>query len=296
MSGDRGEHRQALDLIRFLAAFGIVWAHMGAPWPQEGYTAISVFLIMTAHLSVNSLARTQGRFSWLARAGRIAVPWLVWSAFFKTLMVLTADDWRAALRVTDPWSLLVGPSIHLWFLPFLMLGALIVVLAHRTITRRGEVIALCALAIPLSIEVLLLHRYGNLPEPVMQWGFALPPFLYGLLAAYARGYEVMWAPLGFITIVAGICFAISGESWGPQFVVGALIFEWARQSDLRHAALPILGKLAFGIYLIHPFFLLVWYFLMPAGSNTALAAVFVFAASGAAIALLRRMPVLGRLV
>ncbi|MDO9526789.1 MAG: acyltransferase [Gemmobacter sp.] len=296
MTVERTDHRQALDLIRILAAFGIVWAHMGAPWPQEGYTAISVFLIMTAHLSVESLQRSRGRFSWLGRASRIIIPWVLWSLFFKALIVLTADDKRAALGVTDPWSLLVGPSIHLWFLPFLMLGALLVVLANRTIHTRREVIALSVLAIPLSVEVLMLHRYGNLPEPIMQWAFALPPFLYGMLAAYARGHGVMWAPLGFITIVAMISYAITGESWGPQFIVGALIFEWARQSDLRNPALPVLGKLAFGIYLIHPFFLLVWYFLMPAGSNTVIASVFVFVASGTTIALLRQAPLLGRLL
>lgn len=295
MSVETYRHSQAFDLVRFLAAFGIVWAHMGAPWPQEGYTAISVFLIMTAHLSVESLQRSGGKFSWAARAARVVVPWLFWCAFFKLLLVLTAPDWRAAWGLTDPWTLLIGPSIHLWFLPFLMLGALLVVVSDRTIARRGEVIALSVLSVPLALELLALHRYGNLPEPLTQWAFALPPFLYGILAAHGRAHGVLWAPMTYLVIVAVASFAVTCESWGPQFAVAALVFEWARRARFSNPVLPVLGRIAFGIYLVHPFFLLVWYYLVPASVGPVWAAVMVFAASAVGITLLRRVPVIGRL-
>ena len=83
-SGTQGkEYRRGVDLLRFVACFGIVWDHARAYGADIGYLALAVFLLLTSFFAVQSFdraeARGQGAGFWLPRAQRILMPWLVWS-------------------------------------------------------------------------------------------------------------------------------------------------------------------------------------------------------------------------
>lgn len=47
----------SIEGLRFTAAFGIVWFHMQAPGQPFAYSALAVFLVLTADLSAGSLQR-----------------------------------------------------------------------------------------------------------------------------------------------------------------------------------------------------------------------------------------------
>lgn len=294
MTAQQDYYRRSIDLARIAAALGIVWAHAHAPGRIVGYVALSLFLVLTGFLAVQSLQRSKGRFTWLARVQRIALPWMFWSLFFIAVDSATADTPRPLL--SDPWSLLVGSTIHLWFLPFVMLASLLVpLLVHLVQTPRALVVA-CAGLVLISPPLLWAQAFVPLPVPLPQWGYALPPFIYGILAAIGHRQGNVMLPLATAALISAITFAGAPMFWAVQMVLAAVLFEVLWRVELRNQAVAALGKLAFGIYLVHPFFMLVTYKLFGGGVNAAFAALLIFAMSLAATWMLRRIPGLRRIV
>ena len=280
--------KQSIDLMRCLAAFGIVWAHMQAPYMIEGYVALALFLILTAFLSVRSLARGGERRFWLGRGLRFLLPWVVWSGVFLALDLARGTPWPEVLRVEDPLSLLVGPMIHLWFLPFVVLTSPLVVATVRGIGSPAALWAACAVALAASLGATWLHDTAALPAPFAQWVFALPPFLYGLLSAAGRHQRVVVAPLVFILLAGGVPTLVWGSIMAPFLIAAALFFEafWRARIDLPWPDLAALGALAFGIYLLHPVWVLIWYRIDP-GLPVQVGVLAVFTASAITTALIR---------
>lgn len=295
MTSPPAERRHSVDAMRVVAAFGIVWAHMQAPGMGEGYVALSLFATLTAFLSLRSYERGGARRFWLGRLVRFLLPWLAWSGAF--LLVAAARDggWRAVVEAEAGrfWPL-IGPSLHLWFLPFVLLASPLVPLASRALTDETRLWAASALLAPLALGALWLHDRAGLPAPWAQWAFALMPTLYGLLSAAGHRVGSLHGPLAFAAL-AGLGSALGwGSLAGPALLGSCLLFEGVWRLRVRGAALPALGALAFGVYLVHPVFMLAWFRLAP-DAPAALGAVAVFAASLLAAAAIRRLPY-GRLL
>lgn len=296
MTQPAAPHRQAIDLARFIASFGVVVAHafaMENDW--VGNLSLGLFLILTAFLAVQSALRT-GRYPFGTRAKKLVLPWLFWSAVFRVVMLKVSDDPGKWQLLSDPYSLLVGSSVHLWFLPFVMLAMVLVEPAARVIrSPRALAVALVGL-VALSVPLFWALGLPGLPVPAPQWLFALPVYALGLLLGLAHHLgRPGWAMLA-ATVLSVLAFGLSdGAKWSFTIVVAVLTFEAFWRMPLRGRWLPFLGQAAFGIYLVHPFFLLVVYKLFGAGVDRALAAVLTFAMSWVAVLLLRRIPFFVRL-
>jgi peptidoglycan/LPS O-acetylase OafA/YrhL len=279
MHQPRPGQRHSLDLLRIVAAFGIVWFHMQAPGDLVGALALSMFLIVAGALSVGSAARRGGAAFWRARAARLLGLWLAWSGIY-----LVADalrfGWAEAARIDEPLTLLVGPSIHLWFLPFLAAASGLAAPAAAVLATPGRVrLGAALLAAPCALPSLALHR-GLLPEPLAQWSVALVPLAYGLLFAAGRDRGAPEAALAFALVAAATGWWGWGSPFAPALAMAALLFEGLWRLPLRHPALPRLSALTLNIYLVHPFFILAWY--AGGGGSPALGAVAVFLLSAAA--------------
>lgn len=292
-----GFHRQSIDLARFLAAFGVVIAHHRlSPADLVGNTSLGLFLILTAYLSGASAERHGGRYPWDRRARRILIPWLVWCVLYRIEEFVITDGPGKYAVLSDPWSLLVGPLIHLWFLPFIMLAMALVQPVTRLVRdERGLVLGLLALLLlwpPLSWVV----EFVPAPMPLPQWGFALPFYVYGLLLAPAhRMGRVSWL-IGTVAVISVVNWALTGMGWAFCGLLAALLFEMFWRLPLRHPLLPALGRVAFGIYLMHPALSLFGYkFLGDDAHWLPLALIAFFLAWGATLIWLR-LPVLRNLV
>ena len=76
--------RLSVELVRFVAAFGVVAAHAQAsPRDWVGHLSLGVFLILTAFLAMQSMQRAGGRYKLVPRMRRILLPWLFWCLFFR---------------------------------------------------------------------------------------------------------------------------------------------------------------------------------------------------------------------
>lgn len=291
-------HRPSIDLARFVAAFGVVVAHAYvSPDDWVGHLSLGLFLILTAFLAVQSAQRAGGSYPFLPRAQRLILPWLVWSVFYRVLDLAISHNPDRFVPLSDPWTLLYGSTIHLWFLPFVALAMVLVQPAVRLIRGPGALGLASAGLVVVSVPLLVLHVQGWLPLPLPQWVFALPLYALGLLLGLAHPMGKAWMPALAAAAMTGFAIWVSGNAAWAWTLLGALVaFELFWRIPIRGRILPHLGQVAFGIYLLHPFFMLVVYKFMGAGVNLFLASVLCFVMSWAATALLRRLPLMPRVL
>jgi peptidoglycan/LPS O-acetylase OafA/YrhL len=291
------QHRQSVDLARFVAAFGILVAHVFLSKNDWiGHLSLSLFLILTAFLAVQSMQRAGGRYDWARRAPRIFAPWLFWCAVYKLVLIQVTDGAEKFAILTDPWSLIVGPFVHLWFLPFIVLASLCVVPMGQWVTSARAVRVASIALLVLGVMASWLQTWPNAPAPLPQWLYSVVPYFYGVLVALAAQLGgVRWPQVALVVAcVAG--FKITGDHWMIQPLVAALLFQLVWEVPLRGRILPHLGQVAFGIYLLHPFFLLVCYKLLGADLNLWVGLVMTFGMSWAATICLRATPYLRHMV
>jgi hypothetical protein len=162
-------------------------------------------------------------------------------------------------------------------------------------STRGVQVGSVVLAV-LGVGAFWISNRAGLPTPFPQWVSAMPSYGYGLLAGLALIYGgVIWPMLGMATL-CGVSFLLTDEVWTVQPLLAAVLFWGAWQVPLRARILPHLGQVAFGIYLTHPFFLLVCYKMFGAGVSVWLALGLTFLMSWGATIGLRATPFLRRMV
>ena len=154
------------------------------------------------------------------------------------------------------WMLLTGPSIHLWFLPFVFLCNLLVIallVPHRQTTN-----TFIFVTIALTIVGLICPAIAStvsLGPPFDQWLQVIPSAVFGLLFALARRSCAKLMVL--IIVVVAVTAATMALRWVegiPYLLVSAaisllVILNFAPSRVVSMA----LGKASFGVYLIHPF-------------------------------------------
>lgn len=292
-----GARRPGIEGLRLAGAFGAVWFAMQAPGFRVGYASLGLFAILGAFFAAR-VSREAGAAPFLrARRHRLGLPWLVWSGFYLCVNAALLRDPVAALTPRTPLALLIGPSPHLWFLPFLLIVS-VVMIALEPVTReaRGRA-GLVVLGIPIAVGCFWIQTFVLPPAPFAQWCYAIPCVIFGVLSAQAKaGGGWRWAPLGFIAVVAAISYALGATEDVAPALLAAVLFEAVWRFDPPGDWMRAAGGLAYGTYLAHPVFLLVYYKLFPGANGGAVAALFVFGLSLAAAAALKRLPATRRLV
>lgn len=291
MTNAKTPYRQAIDLARFIAAFGIVAAHayaMEEDW--VGHIALGLFLVLTAFLAVQSMQRSGGKYPFVARARKLVLPWLFWSLVFRLVLLKVNHGQDRFELLSDPWSLLVGSSIHLWFLPFVMLAMATVEPVGRWVTTPSRLFAALTGLTLVSLPMFWAIPHVDLPAPLPQWLFSIPVYGLGLLIGVAHRVQRVGWPMAASVVMTAAAVVLSEQApWAYTIFGSVLAFEVFWRLPLRGDWLPKLGQVAFGIYLVHPFFMLVVYKFAGAGVDRLLATFVVFVMSWVATLGLRKI-------
>lgn len=286
--------RSGIDALRIVAAFFIVWDHSFAPGWQYCDPALSVFLILTAYLSQQAYHRDQSGQFWTKRLTRLMLPWVFWCAVYWALNLIVSD--RPTAWLSDPYSLLVGPKIHLWFLPFCAIFLLLVPLAARFVQSRSALIAACILLAAATLPLQYLHSLSHLPEPFAQWSLALPLYAFGLLHTAATRMDARRIILTAAAVISALSFALYPQFWALQMLLGAALFELAWHTRINSPLPARLARYAFGIYLMHPAFELLAHKIAGDSIDPVGLALFSFIGALAGTHIFLRLPVLRKTV
>lgn len=261
------------DLLRAVAVTCIVWFHCQSPLADLTNWRVPSLLLLSVSLSL-ALGGKDRSFKENAahRARRLLIPWLAWSAFYGLLHVCVAVRHGQPPFGEFQWTMLfTGPEYHLWYLPFAF--AMWVVcdrIRYLVLARLSPQVAITAAALGgLAVLAACMHRVRpTMVFPFPQYVAAAPAVLLGLfLGLMIRNGTRGRRALGLGALLA--CVAAIGvltKSWDQEsllpryfwaFIVTSisLLIPWRYES----AKAKEVATSAMGVYLLHPFLMLVLY-------------------------------------
>jgi len=290
-TGPKADRFVIYDFLKIFAALGITMFHADTNGPLAWFwgSGLVIFLFFIGFAP----GKDKGVGDYLrTRSYRLLMPWAVWSVAYWLLHLVRGTVWIPGVTV-DISRLLVGTSVHLWFLPFAFIAGLLLLLVRRT----GYDNFWATLALFSVVVAACLIAAGPLDgfEPIRQWVLSMPVLLVG---AFARSWshdagKVLIIMLGSVAVAAvGTFMGVEGLNTG---LVGLTLCTIALA--YRGPVIPLLqrlGNLIMGIYLIHVAMLLVVYkFLPQVAANPLTLGAAAFLMSAGAVAVIRLHP-LGR--
>jgi peptidoglycan/LPS O-acetylase OafA/YrhL len=282
-------HIASLEVLRIAASVSVVARHLGPEMRDllpGGLTALS-FL---SFVFVFEAGRTRNREFIRSRVMRILAPWLFWCAVYGPILWLAAYPELPDFLIEAPLSRMwIGTTIHLWYLPFVFGFGILLFFASRLAWLRSPWPWLLLLA-PICWAHVHLQDLGR---PIALWLNALPGLaLAGVLTSLdprdARHRCLIAAALVIAAAVfVPMHFAGIELAYYQLFVFPLIALAWTVRSAAP-ARLVELGKLTYGVYLIHP--LAIWTVLRLVERDSLVALAMVTALSFTGAALLRRTP------
>lgn len=266
-----------IDVLRGLAALGIVGCHLSLPertdmgWLVTSLCDFNVGVFAAVAGFLMSGVKRPGKLLDYAkkRAGRLLPSYVVWSVVFLLMTIvfdLVLDGGRVNPRyhTAQFWLSVVfqgGSATHLWFLICLFYAQVVMAWAFGVFNEaKHGVLWLLAGGALMYASVNLDNWYGIYPIRLL--AFLVTGHGLGLLARDRLESLRRYWPFLFVVAVAALVFhvclrnAIQGfcRDWlvvGPVLLAFvALDFKSAR---LKRVA-AFLGATSMGVYLVHPLF------------------------------------------
>ena len=251
--------RADIEFLRVLSTFGIVWFHSGVFGHEFAYSGLIVFLILSMYLAGGSGAADV--LTLRRRLERLVVPWFFWCAVYVGLNVF-----RGVPAIPMDGGLvagvLAGPSIHLWYMPFIFmcLLALDVIKSHLSqscIAIGSGVAAFLILSTvslwrPISMELIL---------PLPQWAHASAAIFIGVFFLYFHQVSRFVGGALLLSILSAAVYATSVAGVGSPYLVGLMagaliVFRLLEGFKFDFG---FFSECALGVYFIHVFIIFVFF-------------------------------------
>ena len=261
------ERVAGIDLLRIMAAVGIIWFHTPeAPHRVIGYAGLPVFLLIFFSLvTKQSPSRTTAEFL-SRRWQRLLKPWLFWSLVYGSCKLAKAAgtvDWRPFYEMLSVKTLFTGTWAHLWYLPYAFaLGLFLHVLNKRiAIANHVVVVVTSTLVGVVTLAACTAHMDGRaVTPPLSQWEFGLATLPLGLAVGRSLALPSRRAQVWLLLMISGATIAVSALLISLGFratsipyslavVLVCLVYVWPLRSN---GFISAVAPLTFGIYLIHP--------------------------------------------
>jgi len=265
----------------------VVAYHSQVAGLEAAYAGLVVFVVLSVYLAVTVQAARPPTLA--SRARRLLLPWAVWFLFYGSFNLATG---RALIPLEGGIvaGVLAGPSIHLWYLPFIFgVLSLLAPLTARVDQRRLAWAG--ALAFVLLFVSLPSWRSGSmrLVLPLPQYLHAIGGVLAGLFFGCSPQLKAAvrwWLMAAMLMAVASV---LPFEGIGLPYLIGIAVSAAVLMSPRSLVAGVDFSEPAactLGIYLLHPFLLAVAnkYHL----ASGAMLPLGVFVASGLLVWLFRR--------
>jgi len=296
-STDALSRNGSIEYLRCLGAFGIVLFHLKGPGAEIGYAALPIFIFLSVHFclrlsegqSLHDLARK--------RMSRVLMPWVFWCAVFGGLKIQDALMSGGSVQGEFAfWMVGTGPSIHLWFLPFIAVASFLAIALNAVLRPlRTEIVVLLLALVSLGC---LSFSPTNMPAPFGQWVFGVAAVLLAI------GFYRIDRPTNLfnLAIWSGMLGLAIALGWTEGSLQMALTF--AALAVVLSVKLPssktlrYLAGLSLGIYIIHPLVIAVGLRLAdPALLEHSLSGAFAaFVLSALATAVLQQTPLVRRFI
>lgn len=212
---------EAVDVVRFFAALGIVFVHACQsaaidPWRNMFRFAVPFYLFASLYFQSLSLRRNPDRTlaSYIAgRVRRLYLPFLAWSLIYliaHDIKRLIFGDSLMPLRLD---MLYTGTEYHLWFLPFLLGISIIMAVIYRTLLARDA--RLRWVLIPLAIIVGIVFTTMPMPGASID---AFTDFSNVYLHWWRSSSAACWAmAFAWLTTLGPVVYSV-----GPILGVGGI--------------------------------------------------------------------------
>ena len=246
---------QAVECLRIVSAFGIVWFHSGLEGNTVAYSGLFVFLTLSSYFV--TIAGPKDSKIVAARASRLLLPWTFWFLFYAVENVIRG---HSIFPITYNYisDVFAGPQIHLWYLPFAFMSLTAIEIAKRWL-RVNILVFVAASGAGLMLLTSPLWEFWSCSPPLPQYMNAIVPTLTGVLLGM-RGKTHVAGPLFLAISLLSLAIVLTSVSGAgePCFVglaATALAVDYGGRIVPKTLDVRWLSSCMFGVYLTHPVFL-----------------------------------------
>jgi hypothetical protein len=246
---------QAIECLRIAAAFGVVWFHSGLDGKLIAYSGLVVFLALSAYFVTVAPSTKTKTASDLAI--RLLVPWVCWFVVYSAINYFRGlPIFRASNGLIS--DILVGPAMHLWYLPFTFFTIPTIKFVQRRLRPSLFFFVATVLAF-LGLLTNIISYSWKLDVPYPQYLFAIAPVATGIVLGMRD--QIKFARMAIFIILALsllLCLTPWSNLCVPYFIglgITTLAIEYGDRLVPIIFKIDWLSKCTSGVFLTHPLFL-----------------------------------------
>lgn len=249
--------QQNIELARIVGACGIVFYHSGVKGEEYFYSALVVFIMLSAYISGKTVdiplfEKTKIRFE------RLLVPWMFWFLIYGLANLARGKPFVSS---SNGWSagILAGPSDHLWYMPFIFACLVIFDFLKRHLDGKKIGFWSGVFAITMLATSTIWREYSiSMGYPWAQYFHACAAIGIGIFMLYAKDLKKNTVLMVFSLLVLSSIKNINLHGIGIPYLIGVvagIVLIYCADLNNLNIDLGKFSGLTLGIYFVHKIFL-----------------------------------------